>query len=434
MKLFNDEYKAFLLELLQIPTVSPFESNRYEPRITQNKKALETIIKFTKKRGLLKEYYDTAPETFFEEVTHQGRKIPAPKQLMQFFQKAPEIREAQPNLVLKAGGNKELKSIICFNAHIDTVAGFPPPEFKNDKFIGRGAVDMKGPLAATIAGIEHATNVEQNLLDEITIRLQVVSGEESGPMGMIGTAVLVDKGYVGRLNVFCEPTSGGYFSTCKTNMTPMLTTKGKDAHDSQPDQGFIARHLLGYTDRYLEKTFIPYVLQTGGSVCLAGMQTEGQNHSRVFGTAFSKINIGYPSMDAADRFKSLFEEEIRKALSDYAVEYGNHSLFRNTARYAKEVTKLEWLKYGIPVLNNSDEEIERNVLQDIPKATGMGIIPFSCDAIWSPPYTIVLGPGDLGKNHAHDDGEYIERDKLEAHAQTVSSIIMKFRDYVIKYA
>ena len=434
MELFNDEYKEFLLTLMRIPTVSPFETNSYNPSITKNKAALETIIAFAEKRGLDKEYYDVPPEIFFKEVIHQGRRIRAPKQLTQLFQEIPEIKEAQPNLVLKAGKNTDLEKTICFNAHIDTVAGLPVPEFKDDTFLGRGAVDMKGPLTATIAGIERAATMEQNLLEDITIRLQVVSGEESEPMGMIGTAVLVDKGYVGRLNIFCEPTGGGYFNACKTNMTPMLTTQGNDAHDSQSEQGFVARHILGYMDRYLEKKFMPYVLRNGGNVCLAGMQTEGQNHSRVFGTAFSKINIGYPSMDAADRFKRLFEEEIKKALSDYAAEYGNHPLFSNTARYAKEVTKLEWLKYGIPVLNNLDAEIERNVLQDIPKATEMGIIPFSCDAIWSPPYTIVLGPGDLGKNHAHDDGEYIERVKLEAHAQTVSSLIMKFRDYVTKYA
>ena len=55
MVLFNDEYKEFLLKLMRIPTVSPFETNSYNPSITKNKAALETIIEFAENRGLEKE-------------------------------------------------------------------------------------------------------------------------------------------------------------------------------------------------------------------------------------------------------------------------------------------------------------------------------------------------------------------------------------------
>ena len=41
MKLFNEKYKDFLLKLLGIPTISPFEINAYDPDLTQNKEALD---------------------------------------------------------------------------------------------------------------------------------------------------------------------------------------------------------------------------------------------------------------------------------------------------------------------------------------------------------------------------------------------------------
>ena len=430
MKLFNEKYKEFLLKLLRIPTISPFEINAYDPNLTKIKEALDAIIEFAKPGGLVAEYYEIPPEACFEEIPFKGRKIQAPKIVTKLYQDIPEIRNAQPNLVLKAGTIQKVSKTICFNAHIDTVAGQPLPEFRNDMFYGRGAVDMKGPLAATLSGVGYAIRSNPDLLKDIAIRLQVVSGEESGPVGMIGAAVLVNEGLVGKLNIYCEPTNGSYFNASLTNMTALVTTQGNDAHDSRPEEGFVARHILGHIDRYLEKDVIPYALRQGVKVCLAGFQTEGENHSRVYGRGFSKTNIGYPSEQIGDNIKKFFEAEIIKAISDYEMAYKNHPLFGITAKYATQVTKFEWLKCGLPVLNNEDPDMERYVLDDIPKATDIGSTPFSCDAMWSPHYTIVLGPGDLGDNYSHNDREFIELEKLEDHAKTVSTIIEKFRVYV----
>ncbi|KDN86649.1 peptidase M20 [Kitasatospora cheerisanensis KCTC 2395] len=55
---------------------------------------------------------------------------------------------------------------------------------------------------------------------------------------------------------------------------------------------------------------------------------------------------------------------------------------------------------------------------------------FTCDAIWAADlpdaFTVVLGPGDLGANRAHAEGEFAELAQLEGFASAVARLLVAF--------
>src|SRR5699024_3677968 len=126
---------------------------------------------------------------------------------------------------------------VMFNVHMDTVAGVEPVSTDAGWYRGRGAIDAKGPAVALLAGIRDAVRNIPALGRDVGVLVQVVSGEEGGAMGTFGTRPLVEDGFVGRLNVFCEPTGLRYLPRSTASMTARLSVEGDDAVDDHPDAG-----------------------------------------------------------------------------------------------------------------------------------------------------------------------------------------------------
>src|SRR5699024_9013769 len=119
-----------------------------------------------------------------------------------------------------------------------------------------------------------------------------VSGEEGGAMGTYGTRPLVEQGWVGRLNVFCEPTGLRALPRATASATARIRVDGTDSVDDNPDHGHNATALLGFLAQHLAAGLDSR--HRSGRTCVAGLHT-GRTHNRVHGTGELLLNLSYAS-------------------------------------------------------------------------------------------------------------------------------------------
>jgi len=153
------------------------------------------------------------------------------------------------------GEGHPVVAVIC---HMDVVPPgdgweFDPfsPQVKEGRIYGRGAVDNKGPFAASWAGIKALLNVDIPLKG--TIVLGAVADEERG--SRYGMQYLLEKGF---RPDFCIIPDGGRLDQIvigeKGRMEIYLSTRGKSAHASLPQKGENAIYkmvdYLGFLKRF----------------------------------------------------------------------------------------------------------------------------------------------------------------------------------------
>ncbi|WP_436845902.1 M20/M25/M40 family metallo-hydrolase [Streptomyces chartreusis] len=334
----------------------------------------------------------------------------------------------QPSLVLRLGPELPRQDTVMFNVHLDTVAGWWPARFDGRRFSGRGAVDAKGPAVALLAGIRAARAAEPALGSRVGVLVQAVAGEEGGAMGTFGTRPLVEDGFTGGLNLFCEPTGHRFLPRSTASMTALVRVEGEDAVDDRPEAGHNATVLLGHISHYLARTLPPRI--GDGRVCVAGLHT-GERHNRVYGTGRLLLNLSYGSRSAGRAAEAALEQALREALAAFASGAAGTADLARTAADATRITSLHWHKRGLPALDArgrapwAEELLERHA--------GLVRWPdeepaFTCDAIWMADvpdsYTAVFGPGDLDTNHAHAAGEYVDLDDLDRYADEIARLLV----------
>lgn len=409
-----------LLRLLRLPTAGPLESGADAPSRLREAQA---------------DYASSAAEIGFRTVRHASADladldlpfVPAP---VREALEIPGFLAGQPSLVLRLGPDLPAARTVMFNVHLDTVAGLQPVRFDGECFHGRGAIDAKGPAVALLAGLRAARALRPAIGRDIGVLLQAVAGEEGGAMGVFGTLPLVRRGYTGRLNVFCEPSGQRFLPRSTAAMTARVVVEGADAIDDRPGHGHNASVLLGFLAQYLGRALDP--LTAEGSVCVAGLHT-GTRHNKVYGGGSLLLNLAYASTSSARRLERTLRIALEDGLEAFAGAFEGTALFARTAADARAITRLEWRKRGLPVLDDRDVW-GHALLRD-----AAGITPwpadepaFTCDAIWMSGVpgacTVVLGPGDLAANNAHADGEFARVDELAEFAGAVARLLVAFTD------
>lgn len=411
--------RALLETLLRTPTAGPLETGGEGP-VAQLWSAQRLYAAAAAKLGFCAVWHAPADQ-------HSVLRDPVPLSVRRAVAEDPDFLTSQPSLVLRLGPAAPPERTIMFNVHLDTVAGMEPVLVGDTRITGRGAIDAKGPAVALLAGLRGALAAEPALGSEVSVLVQAVAGEEGGAMGTFGTRPLVDRGFVGRLNVFCEPTDLHYLPRATAAMTAGVRVCGRDAIDDQPEVGHNATVLLGFLAQHLGAALVPHA--TEGRVCVAGLHT-GRLHNRVYGTGELLLNMSYASAVAGAELETNLTQALRDGVDAFTAQFGSLREFARTAADAAEVTRLEWHKRGMPILAGSDEWGEALLA-----AAGIPRWPasepaFTCDAIWMNEvpgaFTVVLGPGSLGANRAHARGEYAEPAQLDAFAAAVARIAVRF--------
>ncbi len=407
-----------LVRLLRTPTAGQLETGRRgpRPRLWEAQRAYAAAAAAL---GFLPVYHAVPTPA---EVTCGTVPTPVARALAEI----PGFLESQPSLVLRLGAQAPREATVMFNVHLDTVDPMEPGWFDGVRFHGRGAIDAKGPAVGLLAGIRAALKSEPTIRSRMSILIQVVSGEEGGAMGTIGTRPLVRRGFVGRLNLFCEPTSLRYLPRATAAMTARVTIEGRDGIDDRPERAHNATVLLGFLAQHLG---LALGGQRGSRVCVGGIHT-GRLHNRVYGAGELLVNVAYDSEDAGRRLESVFAAALADGVTEFTRRFSSTPAFALTAAEAASVTCLQWLKQGLPALAGRDPWYE-GLLEDAGVARWPDENPaFTCDAIWmhdvAGAFTVVLGPGDLAANNAHGSGEFAELADLEAYASAIARILVGF--------
>lgn len=126
---------------------------------------------------------------------------------------------------------------IVLNGHIDVIEAEEKqfqPYIKDGKMYGRGAVDMKAGVAASM--VAAAQLKDRDLTSRVM--LQIVPDEEIG--GINGTKYLTENGYLGDFIICGEPTNMGIAIQSKGVLQLDITVQGKSAHGSRPWEGMNA--------------------------------------------------------------------------------------------------------------------------------------------------------------------------------------------------
>jgi acetylornithine deacetylase/succinyl-diaminopimelate desuccinylase-like protein len=416
-RLFSDDERALLLRLLRMPTGGPLEADA-PPELWQ---AQRDYARSGEAIGMRVVHHAAAePHTVLRDDVPIAVRLAA---------EDPGFLRQQPSLVLRLGPAHAAASTVMFNVHLDTVSGAQPVSFDGAVFRGRGAVDAKGPAAALLAGIRAAKAACPAIGRDVGVLVQAVSGEEGGAMGTYGTRPLVDAGFTGRLNVFCEPTGMRYLPRATAAMTACVLVRGEDAIDDRPGAGHNASVLLGFLAGSLADALDGCDPQ--GAVCVAGLHT-GDLHNRVYGSGRLLLNLSYASSAAGARLAGLVADALDEGLRDFGKRFLGTREFHRTAADATAITSLRWLKRGLPSLRGEDPWAD-----GLLAAAGVHRWPddepaFTCDAIWMDGVpgacTVVLGPGSLEHNNAHADGEYVPVADLEEFARAVRAILVAFAD------
>lgn len=335
----------------------------------------------------------------------------------------PGFLDAQPSLVLRLGPALPVSATVMFNVHLDTVSGHEPAGFDGTRFTGRGAIDAKGPAVALLAGVRTAAATNAAIGRDVAVLVQAVSGEEGGAMGTIGTRPLVEAGFHGRLNVFCEPTGLRYLPRATAAMTACVRVDGEGAIDDRPETGHNATVLLGFLAQHLGHAL------AGTGMCVAGLHT-GRMHNRVYGDGRLLLNLGYATTASGVRLERALRAALDDGLAAFTARFGTVRELTRTAVDAGKITTLEWHKRGLPTLTGCAPWCT-----DLFTAAGIPRWPadepaFTCDAIWlhdrPGTATVVLGPGSLATNNAHACGEYADLADLERFAAAVTRTLHLF--------
>ena len=413
------EDDQLLLRLLELPTAGPLEGEPAgEVRLWEAQRA----------------YADAASRLGFTVARHRalepaeltGDQVPA--MVREAVERDTEFLACQPSMVLRLGPPLPTAATVMFNVHLDTVAGRQEVRLADGRFFGRGAIDAKGPAVGLLAGVRAALRAEPAIGREVGVLIQLVAGEEGGAMGVFGTRPLVRDGFTGRLNLFCEPTGRRLLTRSTASMTAAVVVDGDDSIDDAPDAGHNATVLLGHLAGHLARTLPPHA--ASGQVCVAGLTT-GPLHNKVYGTGRLLLNLSYNSAADGEALYEAVQRELRAGLADFRRVFAGSPLLAKTVADAERVTRLEWLKRGLPVLDSADPQGLRLLADEV------GLPPwphdqpaFTCDAIWAgdlpDSFTAVFGPGDLQANNAHAQGEFADRAELEAFAADIAAILTRF--------
>jgi acetylornithine deacetylase/succinyl-diaminopimelate desuccinylase-like protein len=404
-----DTDHELLLRLLELPTAGPLEAGPDAP-----------VLLWTAQRE-----YARAAATFGMAIVHHGPagadSLARDDVPMAVRHAAPGFLDIQPNLVLRLGPVLPAAATVMFNVHLDTVSGLEPATFDGTRFTGRGAIDAKGPAVALLAGIRAAAAGNPLIGKEVSVLVQAVSGEEGGAMGTIGTRPLVEAGYYGRLNVFCEPTGLRYLPRATAAMTACVRVDGEDAIDDRPGAGHNATVLLGFLAQHLGQAL------AGKGVCVAGLHT-GRMHNRVYGSGRLLLNISYA--ESGPGLAAAVEQAVADGLAEFTTRFGAVPELARTATDAAKVTTVDWHKRGLPTLTGC-----ASWCADLFADAGIPRWPddepaFTCDAIWlhdrPDTATVVLGPGTLDGNNAHARGEYADLFDLDRFAAAVTRTLHAF--------
>lgn len=329
--------------------------------------------------------------------------------------------EGRPS-VLAAVGSAARPSL-AWNGHLDVVpAGaaetWPHPPWDGvvdaGRLIGRGACDMKGPIAAALAAGAAIRRAGVQLGG--TLHYHLAADEEVG--GIHGTKVMWDRGMIDQdACIVGEPTElqlglaerGGAWFT--------VVTSGTAAHGSQPQHGVnaitsMARFVLRATE-VLPDRLHPLVGRPTVNVAL--------------------IEGGHAPNAVPDRCVADVDRRVIPGETFAEIEAGFTGLMARLREEHPEVRiEASCREWTLPAEAASDSAIAELCRAAVRQERGAGPADVGFTGITDARFyindgsipTVILGPGSLAQ--AHTAGEFVLVDDLVAAARIYARVFVRF--------
>jgi acetylornithine deacetylase/succinyl-diaminopimelate desuccinylase family protein len=169
-----------------------------------------------------------------------------------------EVQEGRPNVIGEIDTGREGPRLVL-QGHMDTVpvGEHPEPfsgEIRDGAIWGRGASDMKGPLATAVMAVELARKAYPDLAGRVAVIGTV--DEESEKRGIFD---VVDRGFEADFGICVEPTDLRVAIAQKGCVSARVTTRGVAAHGANPHMGVNAIAKMADVIKAIEGASLPTV-------------------------------------------------------------------------------------------------------------------------------------------------------------------------------
>lgn len=237
---------------------------------------------------------------------------------------------------------KPSKTKIILNGHIDVVSGRKEqfqPKLKNGKLFGRGALDMKGAVAAFLVAFKKY--ISENKAPS-PIAVMIPGDEETG--GQCGTRYLLnDIGWESEFAVIGEGRPEFALVTKEKGVVWLkLKTKGEASHSSRPWEGDNALKLL-LDDLEILREMLPELESSSWetSLNIASISTPNNTINKIPSRASALVDIRF-TKDFASTPKGMIRK-IKQKLQNSKLEVKERgSLFQTSPDnpYLKQFRKV----------------------------------------------------------------------------------------------
>lgn len=339
-----------------------------------------------------------------------------------------EVADNRSNVIAKVEGSSKTGGLIL-NGHLDTV---PPsekmrepynPKIEDNKLFGRGAVDMKGGVAAMAHALIAIKRADIKLSKDLIFT--GVIGEESGSPG---TKHLLKHGPKAEMAIVGEPTNLNIVVAHKGIERLRILLSGKAAHSSRPDLGVNAITNAAKVIKAIEDKIVP-ILNTynhhmlGKPTLNIGFIRGGEERPNVVPSRceikidrrwipgesipdilkeFQDVLDGLHSKD--EKFQAIVERDPTQGL----IETPHKPLDVSNRKNLIDLLKASLLKLD----NQEPEVVGVDYWTDAALLNNKGGIP-----------TAVFGPGSI--DQAHTDSEFIDLNQLTTAARAYTLIGLK---------
>jgi succinyl-diaminopimelate desuccinylase len=214
-----------------------------------------------------------------------------------------------PLAIIKPSGIDRPSVILC--GHVDVVPGDDSqfePLTDGDRLYGRGALDMKGSLAAL------AAVVKTTLPESIPWWLFIVSDEERG--GKNGAAVIAEEGLPGEFFLAAEPSRMTMAIQSKGALRLRITHHGLSAHASAPWNGISSVEKIMETLPKIREIIPDYSSEVWETTASLSLVRGGTVINQVPEECSLSLDIRYIPGDDTEKLT----EDFKKALPGYDIE------------------------------------------------------------------------------------------------------------------
>ncbi len=290
---------------------------------------------------------------------------------------------------------------VHFNSHVDVVspgAGWSRDPFGGEidagRLYGRGACDMKGGLAASVAAVEAL--VDEGLVDAGAVEVSATADEESG--GFAGVAWLAERGWFapGRVDHVVIPEPFNRETICLGHRGVWwgeIELLGHIAHGSMPFQGDCAVRHMAALIAALERELWPRLAERETAVPVIPPEARRAtlNLAAVHGGLPERLD-GLPTPLVPDRCRLVVDRR-------YLLEESRDAV---VAEFTEVLERLTVERPGFAYRLNEVMHVPP-VATDVRAATPQAVAR-AVAAVEGTPARFVASPGTYDQKHVHHIG------------------------------